>query len=79
MLGKWGPMGQAKALKDLFGDSMDLEFRLTLDEFLKLQRFSLKRIFAKTGVKFFRPEKNVNELSMRFKECLIPIASRNWK
>ena len=79
ILGKWGPMGQARTLKDLFGDSMDLEFRLTLDEFLKLQRFSLKRIFAKTGVKFFKPEKNVNEISMTFKEFLIPIASRNWK
>ena len=79
MLGKWGPMGQAMELNDLFGNSMDLELRLTLDEFLRLQRFSLRQIFKRISHKFFAKEEFVNEISLRFIVFLIPIAARNWK
>ena len=77
--GKWGPMGQARDLKNLFGDSMSSESRLILDEFIKLQNFSLKWVLKKVGPKFFAEEKIANEISARVVVLLIPIVARNWK
>ena len=77
--GKWEPYGQAKEMLNQYGQTMNKSSHEILEDFLGLQKFSLKRIFVSLMRQNIYKEKIGNEISLRFALFLIPIATRNWK